>query len=125
MSFAHPPAPLIAYVSQGQIRHTRGDQVNTFGLPFVEAIRVALTPLKILARSQLWCLLPWPRSRACPPQTLCLQRHDTPTPYGAFSVLALAVFAIAAAIMATTTGLWEQEALEKFRFQDQPTLPVK
>ena len=25
------PAPLIAYVSQGQIRHTRGDQVNTFG----------------------------------------------------------------------------------------------
>ena len=25
------PAPLIAYVSQGQIRHTRGDQVNMFG----------------------------------------------------------------------------------------------
>ena len=25
------PAPLIAYVSQGQIRHTRGDEVNTFG----------------------------------------------------------------------------------------------
>ena len=25
------PAPLIAYISQGQIRHTRGDQVNTFG----------------------------------------------------------------------------------------------
>ena len=25
------PAPLIAYVLQGQIRHTRGDQVNTFG----------------------------------------------------------------------------------------------
>ena len=25
------PAPLIAYVSQGQIRHTRDDQVNTFG----------------------------------------------------------------------------------------------
>jgi quercetin dioxygenase-like cupin family protein len=25
------PAPLIAYVSQGQIRHTRGDRVNTFG----------------------------------------------------------------------------------------------
>ena len=48
------------------------------------------------------------------------------TPYGAFSVLALVVFAIAAAIMATTTGLWEQEALEKQPdFQDQPTLPVK
>ena len=25
------PAPLIAYVSQGQIRHTRGNQINTFG----------------------------------------------------------------------------------------------
>ena len=25
------PAPLIAYVAQGQIRHTRGDQVNRFG----------------------------------------------------------------------------------------------
>ena len=48
------------------------------------------------------------------------------TPYGAFSVLALVVFAIAAAIMATTTGRWEQEALEKQPdFQDQPTLPEK
>ena len=47
------------------------------------------------------------------------------TPYGAFSVLALVVFAIAAAIMATTTGRWEQEALEKQPdFQDQPTLPA-
>ena len=25
------PAPLIAYVAQGQIRHTRGAEVNTFG----------------------------------------------------------------------------------------------
>ena len=25
------PAPLITYVAQGQIRHTRGDEVNTFG----------------------------------------------------------------------------------------------
>jgi hypothetical protein len=41
-------------------------------------------------------------------------------------VLALVVFAIAAAIMATTTGGWEQEALEKQPdFQDQPTLPEK
>ena len=48
------------------------------------------------------------------------------TPYGAFSVLALLVFAIAAAIMATTTGGWEQEALEEQPdFQDQPSLPVK
>ena len=48
------------------------------------------------------------------------------TPYGAFSVLALVVFAIAAAIMATTTERWEQEALEKQPdFQDQPTLPEK
>ena len=47
------------------------------------------------------------------------------TPYGAFSVLALVVFAIAAAIMATTTGRWEQEALEKQTdFQDQPTIPA-
>ena len=47
------------------------------------------------------------------------------TPYGAFSVLALVVLAIAAAIMATTTGRWEQEALEKQPdFQDQPTLPA-
>ena len=47
------------------------------------------------------------------------------TPYGAFSVLALVVFAIAAAIMATTTGRWEQEVLEKQPdFQDQPTIPA-
>jgi hypothetical protein len=46
------------------------------------------------------------------------------TPYGAFSVLALVTFAIAAVIMATTTGRWEQEALEKQPdFQDQPTIP--
>ena len=45
------------------------------------------------------------------------------TPYGGFSVLALVILAIAAAIMATTTGRWEQEALEKQPdFQDQPTL---
>tara|TARA_B100000524_G_scaffold328137_1_gene212616 strand:+ start:472 stop:630 length:159 start_codon:yes stop_codon:yes gene_type:complete len=46
------------------------------------------------------------------------------TPYGTFSFLAVVVLAIAAAIMATTTGQWEQEALEKQpNFQDQPTLP--
>ena len=45
------------------------------------------------------------------------------TPYGAFSVLAVVVFAIAAAIMSTTTGRWEQEALEKQPdFLDQRTL---
>ena len=49
-----------------------------------------------------------------------------PTPYGAFSLLALVVLAVAAAIMATTTGRWEQEALEKQSdFQDQPTLPAQ
>ena len=49
-----------------------------------------------------------------------------PTPYGAFSLLALVVLAVAAAIMATTTGRWEQEALEKQSdFQDQPTLPTQ
>ena len=47
------------------------------------------------------------------------------TPYGAFSVLALVIFAIAAAIMATTTGRSEQEALAKQPdFQDQPTIPA-
>jgi len=47
------------------------------------------------------------------------------TPNGAFSVLALVLFAIAAAIMATTTGRWEQEVLEKQPdFQDQPTIPA-
>ena len=48
------------------------------------------------------------------------------TPYAAFSVLALVVFAIAAAIVSTTTGRLEQDALEKQPdFQDQPTPPVK
>ena len=48
------------------------------------------------------------------------------TPYGAFSVLALVLLAIAAAIMATTTGRWEQEALEKQPdFQDQSTIPSR
>jgi len=46
------------------------------------------------------------------------------SPYAAFSVLALVVLAIAAAVMATVTGRWEQEALEKQPdFQDQPTIP--
>ena len=30
-SLAYPPRPLITYVAQGQIRHIRGDEVNTFG----------------------------------------------------------------------------------------------
>ena len=48
------------------------------------------------------------------------------TPYGTFSLLALVVLAIAAAIMATTTGRWEQEALEQQPdTQDQPTLPAQ
>ena len=65
------PAPLIAYVSQGQIRHTRGDQVNTFGpgQALWKAIRVAPTPLKTLVRCQLWCLWRWPQNKACPPPT--------------------------------------------------------
>ena len=46
------------------------------------------------------------------------------TPYGTFSFLALVILAIAAAIMATTTGSWEQEALEKQPdFQDQQSIP--
>ena len=48
------------------------------------------------------------------------------TPFGAFSLLALVVLAIAAAIMATTTGRWEEEALEKQPdFQEQTTLPAQ
>ena len=46
------------------------------------------------------------------------------TPFAAFSVLAVVILAIAAAVMATFTGRWEQEALEKQPdFQDQPTIP--
>ena len=48
------------------------------------------------------------------------------TPFAAFSVLAVVILAIAAAVMATVTGTgrWEQEALEKQPdFQDQPTIP--
>ena len=45
-------------------------------------------------------------------------------PFAAFSVLAIVILAIAAAVMATVTGRWEQEALEKQPdFQDQPTIP--
>ena len=35
------PAPLIAYVSKGEIRHTRGDEINTFspGQAFIESNR--------------------------------------------------------------------------------------
>ena len=48
------------------------------------------------------------------------------TPYGAFSLLALVVLAIAAAIMATTSGRLEEEALEKQPdFQEQTTLPAQ
>ena len=46
--------------------------------------------------------------------------------YGALSLLALVVLAIAALIMTSTTGRWEQEALEKHPdFQDPPTLPAR
>ena len=46
------------------------------------------------------------------------------TPFAAFSVLAVVILAIAAAVMATVTGRLEQEALEKQPdFQDQPTIP--
>jgi len=45
--------------------------------------------------------------------------------YGAMSLLAFVVLAIAAMIMASTTGRWEQEAQEKQPdFQDPPTLPA-
>ena len=48
------------------------------------------------------------------------------TPYGTFTLLAVVVLGIAAAIMANTTGSWEKEALEKQPdFQDQPTIPDK
>ena len=44
--------------------------------------------------------------------------------FAAFSVMAVVILAIAAAVMATVTGRWEQEALEKQPdFQDQPTIP--
>ena len=44
------PAPLIAYVSQGQIRHTRGDEVNTFGPgeAFVESDQGGVWLLRLL-----------------------------------------------------------------------------
>ena len=46
------------------------------------------------------------------------------TPFAAFSVLVVVILAVAAAVMATVTGRWEQEALEKQPdFQDQPTIP--
>ena len=80
--------------------------LNTFGPGQVESDRVALTPLKTLAGSLMFVAVA--SKQACPPQTWCLQRHDAALPTATFLVMALVVFSIAAAIMATTTGRWEQ-----------------